>query len=105
MPNTTLSTTAAWAGSYVTTALFDTGTPDSVLNVPTGTVFPSVIPSGDSIQVTTPLGFVYTQISSTGVSTINVNSSASTNAAVIGLGYFTTNSLLVDFTTASQGWK
>lgn len=105
VPNTTVSSAAAPAGSYVTTALFDTGTPDSVLNVPTGTVFPSVIASGDSIQVTTSSGFVYTQTSSTDVSAINVNAGASTNAAVIGLGYFTTNSLLVDFATASQGWK
>ncbi len=76
-----------------------------MLNVPSGTVFPMVIPSGDNIQVTTPSGFVYTQTPSTDVSAINVNPAASTNSAVIGLGYFTTNSLLVNFTNESQGWK
>jgi hypothetical protein len=103
--DTTISAATAPGGSYVTTAIFDTGTPYTVLNVPAGTVFPTVIPSGDDIQVTTPSGFVYTQTSSTDVSAINVNSAASTNAAVIGLGYFTTNSLLVNFTNENQGWK
>jgi hypothetical protein len=105
VPNTSVASAAAPGGSYVTTAIFDTGTPYSVLNVPTGTAFPTAIPSGDSIQVTTPSGFVYTQTAATGVSAIIVNSGASTNAAVIGLGYFTTNSLLVDFATETQGWK
>ena len=105
VPSTTVASAAAPGGSYVTTAIFDTGTPDSVLNVPSGIAFPAVIPPGDSIEVTTPSGFVYSQISSTGVATINVNSNASTSGAVIGLAYFTTNSLLVDFTTGTQGWK
>jgi hypothetical protein len=105
VPDTTISSATAPGGSYVTTALFDTGTPYTVLNVPPGTVFPTNIPSGDAIQVTTPSGFVYTQTSSTSVAAINVNSAANTNAAVIGLGYFITNSLLVDFTNQSQGWK
>jgi hypothetical protein len=105
VPNTTITTAAAPGGTYVTTAIFDTGTPYSALNLLSGSAFPSAIPPGDSIQVTTPSGFTYTQISSTDVEAIVVNPAASANAAVIGLGYFTTNSLLVDFSTGTQGWK
>jgi hypothetical protein len=105
VPGTTIASAAPPGGSYVAAALFDTGTPFNVLNVPSGTVFPSTISAGDTLQITTPSGFLYTTVSGSGVSTIIVNTGVDATASVIGLGYFTTNSLFVDFATGMQGWK
>jgi hypothetical protein len=83
----------------------NTGTPDFVFNVSSGVNFPSVMPPGSS-QVTTPNGFVYSALAGGGVFAVNVaQATATTAASVIGLGYFATNSLLVNFTSGVQGWK
>ncbi len=105
VPDTTIASAATPAGSFATAALFDSGTPFIVINVPSGTVFPAAIPAGDSVTVSTPSGFVYAAQSGSGLSTVVVNPGVDGTASVVGLGYFTTNALLVDFTTGTQGWK
>jgi hypothetical protein len=63
-------------------------------------------PAGQGAAVTTPNGFVYSAKAGTGVLTVNVaQATATTAGSVVGLGYFSTNSLLVDFTNGMQGWK
>jgi hypothetical protein len=106
IPGTTIAATGAASGSFTAGVIFDTGTPDFVFNVPSGASFPAAIASGSSFRVTTPNGFVYSAKAGIGVFTVNVAQvTATTAGSVVGLGYFATNSLLVDFTNGMQGWK
>jgi hypothetical protein len=106
VPGTTIAATGAASGSFTAGVIFDTGTPEFVFNVPGGTSFPAALAPGSSFQVTTPNGFVYSAKAGTGVFTVNVAQvTATTAGSVVGLGYFATNSLLVDFTNGMQGWK
>lgn len=106
VPGATITATGSPSGSYSAGVIFDSGNPDFVLNVPSGASFPTVIPSGSSFQVTTPSGFVYSAQAGTGIFAVNVaQATATTAGSVVGLGYFATNSLLVDFTSGVQGWK
>jgi hypothetical protein len=86
--------------------LFDSGTPDMVLNVPAGVAFPTGVPPGTSVMVTTPSGFAYGFTAGSGsqasATTVQPDSTAE---SVIGVGFFTTNSFFVDFSSASEGWK
>jgi hypothetical protein len=104
--DTTIAALGTPSGSFTAAGIFDTGTPDFAFNVPSGANFPGAIQEGSSFRVTTPNGFVYSAEAGTDLFAVNViQGSATTSGSVIGLGYFQTNSLLVDFTNRVQGWK
>lgn len=106
VPGTMISTTGAASGSFTGGVIFDSGTPDFVFNVPSGASFPAAIPAGSSFQVTTPNGFMYSAEAGTDLFAVNVTqASATTAGSVVGLGYFATNSLLMDFANGTQGWR
>jgi len=86
--------------------LFDSGTPSMVLNVPAGTAFPAAVPAGTSVVVGTPSGFTYSYTAGSGSqATTTTVQPDSTAESVIGVGYFTTNSFFVDFTSGTAAWK
>jgi hypothetical protein len=92
-------------GSLTTQVLFDSGTADVLLNIPSGTAFPAPFIAGDTVQVTTPSGFVYSYTAGTGVDDSVVTPNSTAGQSVIGIGYFTTNSFFIDFTSGTAGWK
>ena len=72
---------------------------------PAGSPFPSTVPVGSTLLVTTPSGFTYSYsstISDPLATIVNADFSGST---IIGIGYFTTNSFFIDFSSGTEGWK
>jgi hypothetical protein len=106
IPNTTLTVSGTSSGMLAGTVLFDSGTPSMVLNVPAGTNFPASVPSGSSVTVQTPSGFTFSytagQDSDATNTVVQPNSAAQ---SIVGVGYFTTNSFFIDFTSGVEGWK
>jgi hypothetical protein len=104
--DTTVTVTGSAKGVLAGTVLFDTGTPIMVLNVPAGAAFPATVPSGSSVMVGTPSGFTFSYTAGSGSAVtetiVQPNSAAE---SIIGIGYFTTNSLFIDFTSGTEGWK
>jgi len=103
IPDSTISVSTTETGTMTGSVLFDTGTPFMQLDVPSGTVFPSSVPAGTDVLVMLPSGFSYSYTAGTGASVTDVVSLAGPN--IIGIGYFTTNSYFVDFTSSTAGWK
>ena len=92
-------------GTITGGAVFDTGTANMQIATPMGSSFPSSVPVGSSVSVTTPSGFSYSYVSTSSdpwATIVNVDFSGST---VIGIGYFTTNSFFIDFSSGTEGWK
>jgi hypothetical protein len=103
--NTTVMVSGDAVGTIIGGAVFDTGTANMQIATPAGSAFPSTVPVGSSVLVTTSSGFTYsyTATSSDPLATIvNADFSGST---IIGIGYFTTNSFFIDFSSGSEGWK
>ena len=104
--DSTVTVSGASAGLLTGTLDFDSGTPVMVLNVPAGAVFPAAVAPGSAVVVGTPSGFTYSFTAGSGTettaTTVQPNSGA---ASVIGVGYFTTNYLFMDFTSGTLGWK
>jgi hypothetical protein len=105
IPGTLISVSGANTGTLTTQVLFDSGTPEVLLNIPAGTAFPAPFIAGDTVQVTTPSGFVYSYTAGTGVDDSVVTPNSTAVQSVIGIGYFTTNSFFIDFTSGTEGWK
>jgi hypothetical protein len=106
IPNTTVTVSGASSGVLAGTVLFDSGTPSMVLNVPAGANFPASVPSGTSVTVQTPSGFTFSYTAGTSSDPTNtVVQLNSTAQSIVGVGYFTTNSFFVDFTSGVEGWK
>ena len=77
-----------------------------VLNVPAGAAFPAGVPPGTSVAVGTPSGFTYNYTAgSDSQGTATTVQQDSPAESIIGVGYFTTNSFFVDFTSNTEGWK
>ena len=104
IPGTTLAVSGLANGTLTGEVIFDSGTPFMVVSVPAGVGFPASIPGGTDVLVTTPSGFTYSYIAATGATNTVVEAN-STAASIVGVAYFTTNSLFVDFTTSTEGWK
>jgi hypothetical protein len=106
IPDTTLTVSGAASGVLAGTVLFDSGTPSMVLNVPTGSAFPASVPPGSSVMVATPSGFTFSYTGGSGSEVTNtIVQLGSTAESIVGIGYFTTNSFFVDFTSGTEGWK
>ncbi len=102
---TILNTTIRALGETVTGySLFDSGTAEMQISTPAGSNFPPSIPIGTSVTFTQPAGFAYTYTSGTGYFETIVEPDTTT-VNIIGIGFFTTNSLFIDFTTSTEGWK
>ena len=103
--NTSVMVSGDTVGTIIGGAVFDTGTANMQIAAPAGSSFPSAVPAGSTLLVTTPSGFTYSYsstISDPLATIVNENFSGST---IIGIGYFTTNSFLVDFSSGAEGWK
>lgn len=102
---TILNTTIRALGATVTGySIFDSGTPEMQISTPAGSNFPSSIPVGTTVTFTQQAGFSYTYTSGTGYFDTLVEPDTTT-VNIIGIGFFTTNSLFIDFTTSTEGWK
>jgi hypothetical protein len=106
IPDTMVTVSGTASGVLAGTVLFDSGTPSMVLNIPAGTAFPSTVPSGSSVMVETPSGFTFSYAAGAGIEVTNtIVQPNSTAESIIGIGYFTTNSFFIDFTSGTVGWK
>jgi hypothetical protein len=106
IPDTTVTLSGASSGVLAGTVLFDSGTPSMVLNVPTGAAFPASAPPGSSVMVETPSGFTFSYTCGSGSEVTNtIVRPDSTAESIVGIGYFTTNSFFIDFTSGAEGWR
>ncbi len=103
VPDTQLALQGSSDVAFTSAVLFDTGTPNFVVNLPsTDTPLAGVT----SLQITTAGGFVYSTPAGQGLFAVAVRTgAATTQGSVMGLGYFQTNSLLTNFTMGVQGFK
>jgi hypothetical protein len=102
---TILHTTISALGESVTGySLFDTGTAGMRISTPAGSNFPAVIPVGTTVTFAQSAGFSYSYTTDTGYFNTIVEPDTTT-VNVIGIGFFTTNSMFIDFTTSTEGWK
>jgi len=99
--NTTIGALGATATGY---SLFDSGTAEMQISTPAGSNFPLIIPAGTTVTFAQSSGYTYSYTSSTGYFDTVVEPDTTT-VNIIGIGFFTTNSLFIDFTTSSEGWK
>jgi hypothetical protein len=103
--DTTVTVSGDSVGTVSGGAVFDTGTANMQIAASAGSSFPSTVPDGSSVLVTTPSGFTYGYVSTSSdplATIVNVDFSGPT---IIGIGYFTTNSFFIDFSSGSEGWK
>jgi len=57
-------------------------------------------------MVETPSGFTFTYLAGSGSEVTNtIVQPASGAQSIVGIGYFTTNSFFIDFTSGTEGWK
>ncbi len=103
--NTTVMLSEGTVGTIIASVVFDTGTANMQIATPAGSSFPSTVAAGSTVLVTTPSGFTYSYsstISDPLATIVNTDFSGST---IIGIGYFTTNSFFIDFSSGTEGWK
>jgi hypothetical protein len=102
---TILNTTISALGETVTGySLFDSGTAEMQISTPAGSNFPLTIPAGTTVTFEQSSGFEYSYTSGTGYFDTVVEPDTTT-VNIIGIGFFTTNSLFIDFKTGTEGWK
>lgn len=104
IPETTLTVSGLASGTLTGQVIFDSGTPFMTVSVPAGGSFPNPVPVGTDVSITTPSGFTYNYTTAPGVTNAVVDLN-STGPSIVGVAYFTTNSLFVDFDTSTEGWK
>ncbi len=92
-------------GSVTGATVFDTGTADMQIAAPAGSSFPTAVPVGTSVLVTTPSGFTYSYTSTASNPSLTVVNSGFNGSSVVGIGYFTSNWFFVDFSSETTGWK
>ena len=103
--NTAIMVSGGAGGTITGGAVFDTGTANMQIATPAGSSFPSTVPVGSSVLVTTPSGFTYNYISTASDPLATPVNADFTGPSIIGIGYFTTNSFFIDFSSSSEGWK
>jgi hypothetical protein len=92
-------------GTIAGGAVFDTGTANMQIAVPTGGSFPTTVPLGASVLVTTPSGFTYNYTTTASDPLFTIVNSGFSGSSIIGIGYFTSNSFFIDFSSSTTGWK
>jgi hypothetical protein len=103
--DTSVAVSGGATGSLIGAAVFDTGTANMQIATPAGSSFPSTVPVGSSVLITTPSGFTYDYLSTASDPLATIVNVDYTGSTVIGIGYFTTNSFFIDFRSGSEGWK
>jgi hypothetical protein len=103
--DTTVMVSGDTVGTTVNGAVFDTGTANMQIATPAGSSFPSSVAVGSALLVTTPSGFTYSYVSATSDPLATIVNSDYSGATIIGIGYFTTNSFFIDFSSGTEGWK
>jgi hypothetical protein len=89
------------------TVIFDTGTPTMILDQSSNGILTSPLPIGGSVQLTIPSlqNSLFTYSYSSPLSEIYTTGVGVGSQAIVGIGYFTTNYLFIDFDTSIEGWK
>ena len=96
---------ASGGSSFTGPAIFDSGEPQILFEVPTGGSFPSSVAQGSTVTVTTPAGFSYDLEAGAGYANINVDQNAGASSfSNLGIDYFTLHSLLVDYSQQIEGF-
>lgn len=90
-------------GTIAGGAVFDTGTANMQIAVPTGGSFPTTVPVGASVLVTTPSGFTYNYTATASDPLFTTVNSGFSGSSIIGIGYFTSNSFFIDFSSSTTG--
>jgi hypothetical protein len=103
--NTTIMVSGGTVGTTIGGALFDTGTANMQIATPAGSAFPSTVPAGSTLLVTTPSGFAYSYISTISDPLATIVNADFSGTTIVGIGYFTTNSFFIDFSSGTEGWK
>jgi hypothetical protein len=102
---TILNTTISALGETVTGySIFDSGTAEMQISTPAGSNFPQAIPAGTSVTFAQSGGFAYSYTSGAGYFETVVEPDTTT-VNIIGIGFFTTNSLFIDFAAGTEGWR
>jgi hypothetical protein len=108
------STSASSSGTLNGYALFDTGTPYMVFDVPPGTIFPTSIEPNSQVQITLSSGFEYSYTSGTIVTAnsggpystlVNAGAANSLAETIVGVDYFTQHGFFIDYIASQEGWK
>jgi hypothetical protein len=111
--NTTVSLPGG-AGTFSGAVLFDSGTPNMVLYPASESEFPPVQPGTMiTVQTAAPSPFSYTFTSSAGVigglpdpdAVQVIYGTMPQGISIMGVAYFTTNYLFIDFSSSSEGWN
>lgn len=101
----TITVSQGATGSITGGAVFDTGTSNMQIAVPQGSSFPAVVPAGTSVLVATPSGFTYSYVSTESDPLFTIVNSGFSGPSIVGIGYFTTHSFVIDFSSRTTGWK
>lgn len=105
IPDSTVTISGPAIGTSNGMVLFDSGTPNMILYNPPSAPFPLSVPSGTSVFVALPSGFTYNyDVAAHSDTNTNVQPDANNDQTHIGIAYFTTNSLLIDYTNNVEGW-
>jgi hypothetical protein len=105
--NTTVMVAGSVVGTLTGGAVFDTGTPNMQIALPTSSsgTFPTSIPVGSTVTFSTPSGFTYSYSTAGTEPFTTVVNVGYTGSSIVGIGYFTTNSFFIDYTSGATGWK
>jgi hypothetical protein len=103
--DTTVMVSGDAVGTIQGGAVFDTGTANMQIATPTGSSFPSTVPVGSSVLVTTSSGFSYSYVTTNSDPLATIVNADYSGPTIIGIGYFTTNSFFIDFNSSLEGWK
>jgi hypothetical protein len=101
--NVMIAVSGPSTGSYTAYASFDTGTAYQYLSTPANSAFPGFVEPGSTVTLTMPSGFSYSYSAGSGIADTLV--AAGDGNSIVGVQYFTTNYLLLDFTSGIIGWK
>jgi hypothetical protein len=103
--NTTVMASGAAPGTVIGGAVFDTGTSNMQIATPAGSTFPSALPIGSTVLISTPSGFTYSYISTPSDPYATIVNADFSGPTIVGIGYFTTHSFFIDFSGGTEGWK
>jgi len=104
-PNSVVTVSGPVSGSMIATVNFDTGTPGMTIRIPSGSTFPSSIPSATDVLWQLPSGFTYSYTSDANLYDTADYILPSGMSGTIGIGFFTTNYFFTDYAASTTGWK
>jgi hypothetical protein len=108
IPNTTLTISGSTPGILTGPAVFDSGTPYILARVIQTSEFPKTVAANEAATVMTSQGLTYTYTYTTGGpgsiydTVVTVTSS---REILVGLPFFTTNSMFIDLEKGVEGWR